>query len=104
MKFGGAAGQPGWLAGWLACRLKFIDLIVKVIQACGCFFLRYVLVAEARSPRAFSQVRADAPRARVHARAALPDAREEEGAARLAPAEAHAVEHLALVPGVLTHA
>ena len=53
------------------------------------------------APRACSQVRADAARARVHARAALPDAREEEGAPRLAPAEAHAVEHLALVPGVL---
>ena len=36
-KFGGAAWPgcwPGlaWLAGWLACRLKFIDLIVKVIM------------------------------------------------------------------------
>ena len=29
-KVGGAAGLAGW-PGWLACRLKFIDLIVKVI-------------------------------------------------------------------------
>ena len=34
-KVGGAAGWPGWLAGWLACRLKFIDLIVKVIRTLG---------------------------------------------------------------------
>ena len=27
----GLAGRLAWLAGWLACRLKFIDLIVKVI-------------------------------------------------------------------------
>ena len=31
-KVGGAAWLA-WLAGWLACRLKFIDLIVKVMHA-----------------------------------------------------------------------